>query len=133
MKGETVRPGTKISQTGSTGNSTGPHLHLSMWHNGSLQSPLAALRSHGVKMGYGGVARATAGGLFANIAERGQDELVTPLPRGFVVRELVRNSNSEGGTVNNYDFSNATFEFPNITDADEAEEFLKNLAAQIKD
>ena len=38
--GSYVRKGTVIATVGSTGNSTGPHLHLEYWHNGEYADPI---------------------------------------------------------------------------------------------
>lgn len=42
--GEYVRAGTPISDAGSTGRSTGPHVHLEVWHDGKLVNPIAYVR-----------------------------------------------------------------------------------------
>lgn len=46
--GDTVRPGQPVGLVGSTGRSTGPHLHLEVKVNGVLVDPEAALAAHGV-------------------------------------------------------------------------------------
>ncbi len=47
--GDTVAPGQEIGTVGSTGNSTGPHLHLEVHpHAGRPVDPDTALRGHGV-------------------------------------------------------------------------------------
>ncbi|MEO8083421.1 MAG: M23 family metallopeptidase [Ardenticatenales bacterium] len=37
--GDSVEPGSAIGLSGSSGNSTGPHLHYEIWHNGSALDP----------------------------------------------------------------------------------------------
>lgn len=38
--GQYVDKGTVIAAVGSTGNSTGPHLHIEYWHNGQYADPI---------------------------------------------------------------------------------------------
>ncbi len=44
--GQHVQVGDVISKAGSTGRSTGSHLHFEVWHDGSVVNPLAFVRSH---------------------------------------------------------------------------------------
>jgi murein DD-endopeptidase MepM/ murein hydrolase activator NlpD len=41
--GQSVKAGSLIGRVGSTGWSTGPHLHFTMWHNGKLINPMSVL------------------------------------------------------------------------------------------
>ncbi|MEP6898037.1 MAG: M23 family metallopeptidase [Rhodanobacter sp.] len=44
--GQHVQVGDVISQAGSTGRSTGSHLHFEVWHDGRVVNPLAFVRNH---------------------------------------------------------------------------------------
>ena len=44
QKGQTVNQGSKIGLVGSTGYSTGPHLHFSVYKNGRLIDPMSVLK-----------------------------------------------------------------------------------------
>jgi murein DD-endopeptidase MepM/ murein hydrolase activator NlpD len=43
--GDTVRAGDRIGNVGLTGNTTGAHLHWSVWRNGELIDPLSMIKS----------------------------------------------------------------------------------------
>lgn len=49
--GQWVNPGQTIGGMGSTGNASGPHLHMEIWRNGSHIDPVAFLNSVGVHVG----------------------------------------------------------------------------------
>ena len=44
-QGDTVSAGQQVGVIGSTGNSSGPHLHLNVLRNGEAVDPLEALKS----------------------------------------------------------------------------------------
>lgn len=77
--GLNVTPGTHIGWSGNTGGSTGPHLHFETRPGGRAVDPIEFMKRRGVRLATGGVAKATPGGIFANIAEAGRDEKVVPL------------------------------------------------------
>ena len=44
VRGQKVQQGDKIGELGTTGYSTGPHLHFSIFHNGQPVDPLRFLK-----------------------------------------------------------------------------------------
>ncbi|MEI7035814.1 M23 family metallopeptidase [Fulvimonas yonginensis] len=44
--GQRVRVGQLISRAGSTGRSTGPHVHFEVWYRGRVVNPLAYVKNH---------------------------------------------------------------------------------------
>lgn len=67
--------GTMLGRVGSTGNSSGPHLHVQASRNGAYVNPAAYLAG-------GGIVRATPGGVPVVIGEGRYDEAVVPLKPG---------------------------------------------------
>ena len=51
--GERVRAGDVISDVGSTGRSTGPHVHFEVWYQGRVVNPLAYVRNTRSPIGRG--------------------------------------------------------------------------------
>lgn len=51
--GQYVIAGTMVGRQGSTGWSTGPHLHFSVYYNGTVQNPCAYLKSGAMQCGFG--------------------------------------------------------------------------------
>jgi murein DD-endopeptidase MepM/ murein hydrolase activator NlpD len=88
--GQKVRAGQRIGRVGSTGNSTGPHLHFIIYDkNGTQIDPEKyMLNSHRIKLGRGGYVSPRAGGTPAILAEAGRAERVEPLnARGLSTRD----------------------------------------------
>lgn len=143
-----VTLGQVIGQVGSTGNSTGPHLHFELRQNGSAIDPRSYMSTMGITLAGGGIVRRQAGGIMANLGEGRYDEAVVPLPNGWqgmgnkiatmTVQRLAVVGSIEGRGVetlqpathienNTYNFY-GDLEFPNVTNGDDAEVFLNNLS-----
>lgn len=95
-KGGSVQAGDVIGYVGSTGHSTGPHLHIQASRNGHYVNPAAYLAQ-------GGIIPARPGGTVVVAGEAGRDEAVLPLPSGWrggaggPVGSTVININVAGG------------------------------------
>jgi TP901 family phage tail tape measure protein len=123
--GDQVGGGDVIARSGSTGNSSGDHLHLSIWQNGALSSPLDVLRSHGIKMKNGGIVPPTIGGTLLTAGEAGQHEAVVPLPHSWKSGDGLG-----GGTTI---IIQGNLEFPNVKNGDDVDTFIENLKSIAKD
>lgn len=71
--GQMLRPGSLIGRVGSTGNSSGPHLHISAYRGGATINPVPFLAQ-------GGIVAPRRGGTLAVLGEAGRHEAVIPLP-----------------------------------------------------
>ncbi len=86
----------------------------------------------------GGVAKKVNGGHDVTVGEGRYDEAILPLPQGankFIEALSGSSTKSDGPTKveHNYDFRNSKFEFPNVTNGDDAEAFMKGLESLVSD
>ena len=80
-EGSMVSAGQQIGYMGSTGSSSGPHLHLELYRNGGRRYPLAALAKRGVKPAMFAEGGVVTDDTLARIGEAGDKEAVIPLNR----------------------------------------------------
>jgi hypothetical protein len=96
--GQLLRPGSLIGRVGSTGNSSGPHLHISAYQGAATINPVPYLAR-------GGIVPAMPGGRLAVIGEAGRDEAVIPLPpqwRSAGLGDLLSGASGGSAGVTNY-------------------------------
>lgn len=103
--GQMLRPGSLIGRVGSTGNSSGPHLHISAYQGSATINPVPYLAR-------GGIVPASSGGRLAVIGEAGRDEAVIPLPpqwRSAGLGDLLSGaSGGSAGITNNWNVQATT-------------------------
>ncbi|GAA3018397.1 peptidoglycan DD-metalloendopeptidase family protein [Streptomyces fulvorobeus] len=98
--GESVKQGEQIGAVGSTGNSSGPHLHLEARVNGRAVDPMSYINGGGGSSGGSGVQR------WRSVVQ--QALKLTGNPAGFADLTLRRMNQESGGNptaVNNWDIN----------------------------
>lgn len=115
--GSLIDAGTQVGKIGSTGYSTGPHLHLQIEVNGSPTDPLPWMRNHGIDPAVGYTGEVTDSSGFGDCLMDGTDPEDSDDPEYLTMFALEKEAMIDRILV-----SEMSFEKPeNATEADRAE------------